>query len=81
MCLLPTNVPYNEFNLTTNIETLALQCHISEHDVILLVILDNSPSKSKRDFIEELDSLLNQLNNTGKHVLICGDMNINIAEY
>ena len=80
MCLLPTNIPYEEFNLTTNIESLSIRCHISKQDELLLVILYNPPSKSKRDFIKEMDSFLNQLNDTGKHVLICGYMNINTSE-
>jgi exonuclease III len=80
----PVNIQFSVINLDQyckekDIEICALKLYISSHSFTIICIY-RSPTGNFTYFLNQLESVLNQIYNSSTEVIWCGDFNVNYLD-
>ena len=71
---------YKELDIETTIENITIQLSGKRSEKILLCCLYNSPSVHKDNSLNDIDTILTELNNHTEKAIILGDMNFDLLK-
>ena len=71
---------YKELDIETTFENITIQLSGKRSGKILLCCVNNSPSFNKDNSLNDIDTILTELNNHTEKAIILGDMNFNLLK-